>query len=184
MNPISVLFFAIATFLGVEESRIVSRKATVTIDPVHQTFEVVQEDLFSILVTKEDSIAMINELQLIMDFKKGLEKNDSDGLIVESLSLEGQGGEISAVLKGRYTAVKAFERAGIYSDAAGFSMVNIPEWNIRSEDAVLKENYWGWPANGKVTLVVEAFENIPEDYLKYRRSILPYWDGAQGNGKK
>lgn len=184
MNPISILFFAISSFLGMDESRIVSRKATVNIDPVHQTFEIVQEDLFSIILTKEDSIAMTNELQLIMDFAKNLEGNDSSGFILESLSLQGQENRLNATLKGRYTDIKAFEEAGIYLDSTGFSLINIPEWNIRSEDAVLKENYWIWPANKKVTLVVEAFEDIPEDYSKYRRSILPYWDSAQTKAKR
>lgn len=172
MNPISILFFALASFLGAEESRIVSRKAIVTIDPVHQTFEVVQEDLFSIIVTKEDSAAMINELQLIVDFKRNLEQNDSISLIVDSLSLQRQGSQMHANLKGRYTDVKTLEKAGIYLDTDGFSMINIPEWNIRSADAVLEGNYWCWPADKKVTLVLKAFEDIPTEYLKYQHRNL------------
>ncbi len=184
METISILFFALASFVGIEESRILSRKATVAIDPVHQTFEVVQEDLFSIVVTEEDSIATIKELQLIMDVEKNPENNDSSSVVIESVSLQRQGNQLHATLKGRYTDVKALREAGIYVDNAGFSMINIPEWNIRSTDAALKGNYWEWPANKKVTFMLEAFENIPADYLPYRHSVLPYWDDAQTNANK
>ncbi|MBD1431558.1 hypothetical protein H8B06_01870 [Sphingobacterium sp. DN00404] len=184
METIGILFFALASFVGIEESRILSRKATVAIDPVHQTFEVVQEDLFSIVMTEEDRIATIKELQLIMDVEKNPEKNDSSSVVIESVSLQRQGDQLHATLKGRYTDVNALREAGIYVDNTGFSMINIPEWNIRSTDAALKENYWEWPANKKVTLMLEAFENIPTDYLPYRHSVLPYWDDAQTNANK
>ena len=176
MDPISILFFALASFLGVDEPRIVSRTATVTIDPVQQTFEVVQEDLFAVIITKDDSMTTIKELELLLDLEKNTRKNASNSIVVDSLSFQRQEDQLHAVLKGRYSDVDVWKDAAIYLDSTGLSMINIPEWNIQSVDAVLNGNYWIWPANKKVTFVLEAFENIPTDYLPYQRSLLPYWN--------
>lgn len=179
MNPINILFFALASIIGIEDAHIVSRKVSITINPVDKTFEILQEDLFSIIILPEDSITVANELQHILAFHQHDKKQNANGLNVEKIILSSHNQRLNATLKGRYIDQKVLAEAGIYfaaSKAGEFSMINIPEWNIHSSDAVLKEDDWVWTADKSVTIVMEPFENIPDEYLSYRQSVLPYWE--------
>lgn len=178
MDPISIYFFALASILGIETTSIVSQKASVVINPEARTFEIRQEDLFSIMLSAADSITVVNELQQISKFQQGIKKRNADGFIVDEIVLSRNGEQLDATLKGRYTAPVALAKAGIHLDSlsnSSFSLMNFPEWNIRSSDAVLKENYWVWPANKTVTITMQPYKNIPDEYRPHRRNILPYW---------
>lgn len=179
MDSINIYFFALASIIGLETTSIVSQQASVTINHLEKTFEIHQKDLFSIIVTAQDSLTLVNELQEIMEFHKNMEKKTADGLTIDEIILNAENKQVNAVLKGRYTDPKVLEEAGIHLDSTAngeFSMINIPDWNIRSSEAVLKGNYWGWPADKSVTIIMEPYNNIPGEYLKHRRSILQYWE--------
>src|SRR5690606_29621607 len=69
-------------------------------------------------------------------------------------------------------------KAGIHLDSTStysFSLMNFPDWNMQSSDAVLNENYWSWPTDKTVTLILEPYKNIPEEYRQHRQSLLPSW---------
>ncbi|WP_353184060.1 hypothetical protein [Parapedobacter lycopersici] len=183
MNPINILFFVLASFMGMEDARIVSRKVSVTFNPATKTIEIAQEDLFSIIVMPEDSVAVVNELQRILVIAQHGEKAGENGFTIEKVSLHSSNLLLNADIQVSYTDPESLEKAGIGFDAAtGFSMINIPDWNIRSSTAVLEGNYWTWPPDKPVTFVMEAFEHLPEGYAEYRRSILPFWDRLQTTG--
>ncbi len=182
MHPISILFFALASMIGKEDSSIVSRKVRVTINPTEKNFEIIQEDLFSIVKFPEDSIMVVNELQYIMEFDNNTEHQDTNALVVQELTLSRIDQQLNATLKGRYLGTEILADAGISYDstkAGEFFMMNIPEWNIHSTDAILKEDYWVWSADKPVTIVIEPFTNIPEEYLMYKRSVLPFWERSK-----
>lgn len=187
MDPINIYIYALASIIGMESMSIVSQKASISINPVEQTFEIHQEDLFTIIMTAEDSLAVANEFRGIADFRPNTENKTINGLIVEKIELSKKDEQLHATVKGRYTDPKVLAEAGIRLDTtsvAEFSLINIPEWNIRSSDAVLRGNYWVWPANKTVTILMEPFNNIPEKYRKHRRSLLPYWELWQLGGNK
>ncbi len=179
MDPISIYFFAIASIIGIEATGIVSQKATVTINPVAQTFEIHQEDLFSIMATREDSLAVANEFWQIAELQQDIAERYVDGWIVEEIIFSRKGEQLNALLKGRFTEAIVLAQAGIHIDSAlnsGFSLMNFPDWNIRSADAVLKENYWCWPTDKTVTIIMEPYKIIPDDYIGDKRSMLAYWN--------
>lgn len=187
MDPINIYIYALASIIGMESMSIVSQKASISINPVEQTFEIHQEDLFTIIMTAEDSLAVADEFRGIADFRPNTENKTIDGLIVEKIELSKKDEQLHATVKGRYTDPKVLAEAGIHLDTtsvAEFSLINIPEWNIHSSDAVLRGNYWVWPANKPVTILMEPFNDIPEKYRKHRRSILPYWELWQSGGNK
>lgn len=178
MDPISIYFFALASILGIETTSIVSQKANVTINSVERTFEIHQEDLFSIIMTAEDSLNVVSELRQITEFERDIKKRSADGWIVETIVFHKNGEQLDATLKGRYTDPIVLAEAGIHLDTLSnnsFSLMNFPEWNIRSSSAVLKENYWVWPAHKTVTITMEPYKYIPDEYRPHRRNILLYW---------
>lgn len=184
MDPITILFFSLASMLGVEDSRIVSRKATVTIHPLDKTFVVNQEDLFSIMMMPEDSLTVADELHHILAFDHTETDDTASGLIVDHIQLSKNGQQLDAKITGHYTDLNAFAETGISIDSLStpeFSLINIEDWNIRSSDGVLEGNYWVWPAGKPFTFTMEAFEHIPAAYLNYQQSVLPYYDRSLKN---
>ncbi len=182
MDPISIYFFALASIIGMDNTSIVAQKTNITINPIEKTLEVHLEDLFSIIMTTDDSLTVAHELQQIVEFHTNAGKKTAENLIIEDIVLSKNDQQLNATLKGRYTDPKVLADAGISFEASAtgeFSMINIPDWNIRSSDAVLKGNYWIWTADKPVTIVMESFENMPDEYRKHRRSILPYWEQSQ-----
>ncbi|MGJ1430792.1 hypothetical protein ACR79M_04385 [Sphingobacterium spiritivorum] len=177
MNPINILFFAIASIIGMEDASIVSRKVSITINPVDKTFEILQEDLFSIIILPDDSLRVANELRKIVEFGTDDRKTNINGLTIEKIVLTDDKQQLNAALKGSYTDPKVLAEAGIYFDTVTreFGMINIPDWNIRSSDSVLKDDTWVWTSQKSFTFVMEPFQSIPKEYIEYRRSMLSYW---------
>lgn len=173
MNPISILFYALASFMGVEHPLIVSNQVLVTINPVDKIINIVQEDLFSIVMASADSSAVEEEWRHILKFEQGKEHN---GLIIEQLTWDSHEGRLNVSLRVRYTDSKILEEAGIYyNEDSGYALINIPDWHIRSTDATLDGNYWVWQADRQVTFTLSALNNIPQEIVAYKQSMLPYW---------
>ena len=179
MNPIKIFFFALATIIGFEDAAIVSRKVSVKMNPVNKTFEIIQEDLFSIVILPEDSTRVTDELQRIMDVQKIGGTESANCFTIEKMLLINAGRQMNANITVSYSNPKILVDAEIDLDTLAhgeFSMMDIPEWNIHSSDAVLKEEYWVWSAGKSVTFVMEPFQHIPYKYLRHQHSILPYWE--------
>jgi len=179
MDPINIYFFALASLIGLENMSIVSQSVTTTINPMEKTLEIYQEDLFSVIVTAEDSLIVVNELSQIAEFHKSSDKKTVEGWTVDEIVFSKNGQQLNAILKGRYTAPALLAEAGIHLDTtenSEFSLMDFPDWNIRSSEAVLKGNYWVWPVDKTVTILMEPYKNIPDKYRPYRQSILPYWE--------
>jgi hypothetical protein len=131
------------------------------------------------MATREDSLAVANELVQIAEFQQDIAERDVDGWIVEEIIFSRNGEQLNALLKGRFTEPTVLAQAGIHIDSvlnSSFSLMNFPDWNIHSADAVLKENYWCWPADKTVTIIMEPYKTIPDDYRRDKRSMLPYWE--------
>lgn len=185
MDPISIYFFALASIIGIESTCIMSKKATVTINNAERTFEIHQEDLFAVIMSKDDSLVVANEIQQVAAFNKRKEKKTEDGLIVDEIVFSVSNKHLNVALKGRYTDPEVWKKAGIDIDSTAmhrFNLMNFPDWNIRSSDAILKDNYWSWSTDKTVTIIMEPFKSIPEEYQQYRQSLLPFWQQVLDSG--
>ncbi|PVH25022.1 hypothetical protein [Sphingobacterium corticibacter] len=187
MDPISIYFFALASLIGLENTAIISQKATVTINATEKSFQIVQEDLFAIMINVEDSLLVADEWQKITDFQKSTNKTTVDSFAVDEILVSTDGKQLNATIKGRYTDEAVLAKAGIhFSDTAQkiFYLMDFPDWNILSSDATLNDNYWNWPSDKTVTFTMEPYKEMPAEYRKYQRSILPYWKQAQDGQSK
>ena len=175
MTPINILFYALASFMGMEAPLIVCSQIVVTINSVDKTIEIVQEDLFSIITTPADSMVIVEEWQHILKFEHGKAHN---GFTIEHLSWDSHKGRLNATLRIRYTDSKTLEEAGIYyNEEPGYALINVLDWNIESTDAVLNGNYWVWPETKQVTFSSKPFESIPLEVMACKESMLDYWKG-------
>ena len=178
MDPISIYFFALASIIGLENTSIMSQKATITINPVERNFEIHQEDLFAIIITEADSLVVAHEMQHIAAFIKTDQKRTANGLIVDEIVFSSSDQGCNATLKGRYIHPQVWEKAGINIDSTSnysFNMMDFPDWKIISSDAVLIGNYWSWPTDKAVKFIMEPFNDIPQEYQQYRQQVLPSW---------
>ena len=55
MEQIAIIFFALTSFLGMEDSNIAADKTTVTVYPQSQKIEITQQDLFAIVQSDADA---------------------------------------------------------------------------------------------------------------------------------
>ena len=69
MELIKIIFFALGTFFGTENSRIAAEKTIVTIDNSEMTMTIDQKHLISVIKTKEDSLIVTKELALLVNNK-------------------------------------------------------------------------------------------------------------------
>lgn len=59
MEQIKILFFALASFFGIEDGRIASEKTTITVYPQNKEVEIIQEGLFTVIQTQKDSTLVL-----------------------------------------------------------------------------------------------------------------------------
>lgn len=177
MEQIKILFFIVGTFFGVEQSRIISEKTTVTINPEEKTITILQENLIALIKNKSDSLKVQNELKKITQPNQ-LWSSEFTGYIKKEkefyISEDKQYLNLSLTLT--YTAITDLKAFGIDKNKEGdLSMTNYPKSHTKSADGILGERYWNFEANKPFTFTEEPLTDIPEEYRKFKMSLLPFW---------
>jgi len=177
MEEIKILFFIVGTFFGVNQSRVISEKTTVTIDPQEKTITILHENLITLIENESDSLQTKNELEKITqtgstwstEFANYPRKEKSFFMSEDSKTLNSK----FTLTYSSTTDLKIF---GIDKNKDGkFSMTNFPKSHIKSTDGKLDERYWNFEANKPFTFTEEPLIDIPKDYQKFKRSLLPIW---------
>ncbi|WP_417885836.1 hypothetical protein [Zunongwangia sp.] len=175
MVEIRVLFFLLASFFGIENGQILSEKATVTINPDSKEIEIVQEDLFSIYQSDENSEVVLsewNKLQFSEKTNTGLRK-EMNAFTIESFNLETKKGNIQPHLKLKYSNQDDLKILGIWynSPKNQFSINNISKDNISSKTGKLVGNYWIFNADKSFSFTLQPFLQLPEAYQEFKQPI-------------
>ena len=66
MELTKIIFFIIDSFFGVENSRVLVEKTTITINPEEKTIAILQEHIVSLIRNAEDSLMANIELKAIV----------------------------------------------------------------------------------------------------------------------
>jgi len=162
MEQIKILFFALASFFGIEDGRIASEKTTITLYPDLREIEVIQEELFTVIQTEKDSILIVEQWNKICDSKSGktVWSKELDSFPVKNFSLLPIKNKIQPHLKLKYSQEK-----DLYNKKKKqFSINNIPQHNIKTSDGQLEKNYWVFSAKDTITFTIEPFLQMPENY--------------------
>ncbi|MBC3847043.1 hypothetical protein H8K90_11675 [Winogradskyella echinorum] len=177
MELIKILFFVIGSFFGVEQSQIFSEKTTVTINPTEKTIIVFNENILSLIKTKEDSLKVNNELKAISQSKQKWSKEFKNYSKKEQIfSISNDGETLNSKISLTYNNHADLKAFGIDINKKGqFSMMNFPKHHIKSADGTLGERYWNFDTTKTFTFTLEALTDIPEEFKVHIKSLLPYW---------
>ncbi len=63
MELTKIIFFIIGSFFGIENSRVLADKTTVTINPEEKTIVILQEHIVSLIQSAVDSLKVLTELK-------------------------------------------------------------------------------------------------------------------------
>ncbi len=176
MEVIKIALYVLGMFFGIEDSRIASEKTTITINPITKLMVIENENLFTIIRNEEDSIAVAKELFQIMnnpsEWRSELEKYPSKKIEFTSV----KEGVLNAKLTLEYNDYSNLSDYAIDVNPEGkYSIVNIPNWNLKTTDGKLNGNYWNFDASKPFTFTLEPFLELPEEYQSSKRSLFSIW---------
>lgn len=180
MEVIKIVFFVLGVFFG-ENSRIGAEKTSVTVNPKEQIVTIVQENIFALIVKEEDSIQVSSELKKIVarNWRKEIEPYPS-----KSCTFYATGdGNLNAKIILNYPSEKELKDFALdfNEETNRFSLINIPNWNVETEDGTLKGNYWKFRADDSFTFVVTPFKNMPKKFKNAKRNLRPIWEAEKAN---
>lgn len=172
MLEIKIIFFALASFLGIKDARIAADKTTVIIHTQSKEVEIIQEGLFTVLQTGSDTSLVLNEWEKILEAQENKQAwaKDLDSLRVEQLSFPTSKDGMQAHLRLRYSKEKDLSALGIWykEEQRQFSINNIPPYNINTNDGQLEGNYWVFEAKDSLSFSIAPFDQMPEMYKKLK----------------
>ncbi|SHJ09566.1 hypothetical protein SAMN04488096_10849 [Mesonia phycicola] len=174
MEEFKIILFLISTFFGIEGGRVVADKTTVSIYPEKQEVEIIQENLFTVLEEDYNAETVIKQWRKIEEAQtnENLWREDLKNFTNKQLILR-DNKEIKPQIKLTYTNKEDLEELGIWynEEQSQFSINHLPQEMIKTEEGVLKGNYWYFDANRKFTFTIQPFLKMPEKYKKIKKSI-------------
>ena len=178
MEVIKIAFFVLGVFFG-ENSRIGAEKTTVTVNPKEQKVTIVQENIFALIVKEGDSLQVSSELKKIIarNWRKEIETYPSKSCTFYVTD----NGNLNAKIILNYPSEKELKDFALdfNQETKEFSLINIPDWNVETEDGALKGNYWRFSADDSFTFVVTPFKNMPDKFKSVKRNLKPIWEAQK-----
>lgn len=183
MEVIKIAFFVLGVFFG-ENSRIGAEKTTVTINPKEQTITIVQENIFALIANEADSMQVSSELKKVVarNWRKEIESYPSKSCTL----YVSDKGSLNAKITLKYPSENVLRDFALdfNKETKEFSLINIPDWNVKTEDGAFKENYWRFSVDNSFTFVVTPFKNMPGRFKSVKRSLLPIWEAENSKIKQ
>lgn len=175
MEQIKIIFFALASFFGIENGNIAAEKTTVTVHPKIKKIEIIQEKLFTIVQNENDSKLALNQWNEILSARVN-NKNWSTELNnfpEKNLQINTSKNEIQPHIALNYKEENDLKVLGIwYNEKSNtFSINNIPHQHITTSDGKLEGNYWFFNDDTTFSFTIEPFMQMPEDYKILKKSL-------------
>lgn len=182
MNEIKVLVFVLCSFFQTEEDRIFAEKATITIDPLDKTVEIILEDPFTIIDTNEDFEATRIQYDSILQWsnKNTNWSKELDHFIDKQLNVIHKDAEKDSKssifnIKLNYENEKDLEILGIWFNQAknNYAINKTPDIHLSSEPIEGTGKYWYFDAEIPFGYILKPFANSTNEfyenkvYLKY-----------------
>ncbi|WPR75992.1 hypothetical protein [Algoriphagus sp. NG3] len=181
MEQITILFFALGSFFGIEDGRIAADRTVITVFPENNEIEIIQEGLFAIIHTENDSKAVLEQWDKILDMNKNRNTKWSQELgvfPVKSFGFKTIENTIRPHFILNYSKEEDLRALGIWYDSESnqFSINNIPQYNIKTESGILTGNYWNFNGDSSFSYTIEPFLEMPEDFQNFKiqlEKLLP-----------
>ncbi len=167
MEPIKIFFFALASFFGVENQRILADKTFVTVYPKKNQIEIVQKNIFAFVPTANDLQLAKEEWNGVHNYiQNGKKWSDelayfSDKKIEFSTDKKGTTAKITLT----YTHPNDMAVMGIWynEDTDQFAMNYIPEHNLKTKDGTKNDIFWNFDGNKDFSFTIEPFKSVPKN---------------------
>ena len=180
MLEIKIVFFILSTFFQTEEHRIFAEKTSVTISQKDKTVEIMQSQLFALIETEEEIQRASEQWKALTQTKtsqlqwaEALEAFPEKQVQQKSAKITSPQGTapISLILTLRYAKEEDLQALGIWFDKAKneFSINEIPQLRIQSQDGRQEGNYWYFDAAKPVSFTLLPLVNdatVPKQYKK------------------
>ena len=181
MELIKVIFFAIGTFFGVENSIVMAEKTNVSIDTKTQTITINQNNLFTIIRNEQDSIKVAEQLYRISNqateeerYQWREEFNDYK-LKTLDITTNKEKKQLDISIKLKYNTSKDLKVFAIdYVEAENsYAIINIESWNIDTDKGELKGNYWYFKDD--ISFSMSPAATMPEQYKPLKKDLYTFW---------
>lgn len=174
MEPIKIFFFALASFFGVDNQRILADKTTVTVYPHQKQIIILQENIFAYVSTEKDLSLAQQEWSNVYHYEKNGTKWSEDLVyfpdkkIEFSTSKKGKTAKITLT----YTHPNDMAVMGIwYNDSDNQFVINdVPEHHLKTKDGKKRDIFWYFDGDKNFSFTVQPFRIIPKS--KKTASIL------------
>ena len=175
MEQIKIVFFALASFFGIEDGKIAADKTTVTIYPEIKKVVIFQENIFTVIQSENDSTLTLEQWNKIKNREERhiFWAKELDSFPIKKLVLKHIKKNIQPQITLSYSNQKDLSVLGIWynTEKNQFSINQIPQYNIKTNDGVLAGNYWIFDGNSNFSFTLEPFLLMPEKYKKHKISI-------------
>lgn len=175
MEQIKIIFFALASFFGMEDGRIVADKTTITVHPQKQEIQIIQENLFTVIQSENDTTLLLEEWDKLFHWKerKISWARELDSFPIKNFTLIPTKETIRPHLIFTYSNKEDLRMMGIWYNAEKnqFSINHIPQENIKTKNGKLVDNYWIFNGDSTFSFTIEPFLQMPEKYKKLKTPI-------------
>ena len=170
MEPIKIFFFALASFFGVENQRILADKTTVTVYPQKKQIEIVQENIFAFVLNAKDLQLAQEEWSNVYHYKQNGKKWSQELAYFSDKKIEFSENEKGKIAKITltYTHPNDMTVMGIWynEDENQFAMNYIPE-HLKTKDGKKNGIFWNFGGNKNFSFTIEPFKTIPKNRKIY-----------------
>lgn len=175
MEQIKMIFYALVSFFAIEDGRIGADKTTVTVSPEKQEITIIQEALFTVIESKQDSVFVIKQWESLVHKKenKMLWTKEMDCFSNKKITFVKVANAYQPHLSFNYKEEKDLWALGIRynADKNQFSINEIPQYNIKTEQGTLEGNYWVFQGDSTFVFTMEPFLQMPERYQQYKKPL-------------
>ena len=148
METIKIVFFVLGLFFGEETNTVIAEKTTVTVSPKVNTIVIQHENLLAIYSTVTDSLSIAKEFTQIYN-KQNNWHSEFDAYTKKSIVyIATKQGVLNAKITLQYNTPTDLKAFAIDQNREGkFSIINIPQWNLATENGKRNGNYWNFEAD-------------------------------------
>ncbi len=175
MTPIKIILFILASFFRVENGKTAADRTTVTVSPKIKEVEIVLENLFAFIHSKEDSVQVVEEWsRLYNKEEKGVIWTEVlDDYPVKEIAFVSVENEIHPQLTLSYSEVSYLKELEIEynSESNQYSIENPLEYHISTNDGELIDDHWVFGGDSAFSFIIEPFLDLPDEYQELKRPL-------------
>ncbi|WBX99486.1 hypothetical protein [Chryseobacterium gambrini] len=167
MEPIKIFFFAMASFFGIENQRILSGKTQVKVYPKEYRIEVVQQKIFALTPTENDRQLAKKEWEELYNLKSPNRQwsEELNYFSDKKIEFSESKKEITAKITLNYSHPNDMAVMGIWYDENKdrFIMNYIPEHRLKTKDGKRDGIFWNFDGNRNFSFTITPFATVPKN---------------------